>query len=586
MSRNKSIIKHPESIVFLLFPLVFVFWFIFYRHHILYWEESGFFVHTWEYFKRYLEQPGGLSDYVGYFITQFYRWPVVGAILQTLFLVIVWYCVRGILNKIYPDDKWLVFRIFPVLFVFALQCSNFFVVAESVRIMLFFALNYFYLSVKKQHYRYLTFIFLFPLIFILLSPGGVIALYFTFILYECWKSRGPVRYLIIPIWIILPLCYPYVWKHTVCLIPAGKLYTLSQIDQMPFAGRLVYITYAWVILLFLYTILVRKRVAKKQIIIYLLNIAMILGMGYYLFQRVYEREFEQLMTMDHAIRSGNEDKVFEVVQSIKNPNTGILYFATLALAKQDALPERLFDFPVNGSECLYLPRTLEYLNMVWGSELYNTLGVYNEAIHWNFDASVSTPWSVDFRTLKSLIELHLKKKDFGLAEKYLQILDNATLYSKWVDDRYREIELLKRDQNLPETEVGGNNFFIGARPFLSDMARVFDAAPSNRKVVDYILCGLLLDRELGKFISILRLSPYTSVKKLPKVYEEALMVAIDMGKQDPSAYPITFETRQAFQEYTRITAQYQGKLSIAKQALQKYNKTFWYYLQFANQGNR
>ena len=43
-------------------------------------------------------------------------------------------------------------------------------------------------------------------------------------------------------------------------------------------------------------------------------------------------------------------------------------------------------------------------------------------------------------------------------------------------------------------------FFIGAHPFLSDMARMVDRYPENRKAVDYLLCGLLISKDVDKLL--------------------------------------------------------------------------------------
>lgn len=68
-----------------------------------------------------------------------------------------------------------------------------------------------------------------------------------------------------------------------------------------------------------------------------------------------------------------------------------LYFVSLALAMRGELGEKLFEYPVWGSGCLYLPRDLDYKNSILGAELYYRLKVPNEAIHWTFQASVASP---------------------------------------------------------------------------------------------------------------------------------------------------------------------------------------------------
>ncbi len=580
MNRYKSFIQNPKNIVFVLFPLCFVFWFVSYRYHLLYLEESGFFVQTTDYFKQSLEQPGGLSGYIGSFLTQFYQWPVTGAVLQVLFLVILLGCVRGIVNRLLPGDSWAVFRILPALFLFALQCSYVFTVAESICVVCFFACVYLYVYFNKQNLRYLFFTAVLPLIFLLLPSGGVLFLYATFIVYECWKGRGKIRFFIIPLWIVLPLCLPWIWEHVVALIHGNRRYAFYGIYFDSFQKYLMCITYGYALLLMAYAAIPGKWTTKKSVFVYVLNVCLILGSGYYLFHHSYKKEYEQLLAMDYEIRHDEERKALERFESVKNIKEG-QYMATLALAKLDLLPESLMEFPVNESSCFYLTHSLNYLTLVWGSELYQALGIENEVIRWNLEAASMTPWSADFRTLKSLIDAHIRKQDYRLAEKYLSILSDATLYGDWVMSRYKEIENLKKSEPLEQPEFGGNNFFIGGRPFLSDMARVIDIDPSNLRALDYILCGVLLDRELGKFATIFKqiVSPQTDV--LPRLYEEAALLAItDLKDQELKNYKFRLETIKEFQDFNKIQNSFNGNPHGAKNALQKYQDTYWYYVQF------
>ncbi|MEI3155456.1 MAG: DUF6057 family protein [Odoribacter sp.] len=75
----------------------------------------------------------------------------------------------------------------------------------------------------------------------------------------------------------------------------------------------------------------------------------------------------------------------------------------------------MFEYPVWGSGCLYLPRDLDYKNSILGAELYYRLKVPNEAIYCTFQASVISPLGMDFRVLKRLIDLNIQKRDLPVA---------------------------------------------------------------------------------------------------------------------------------------------------------------------------
>lgn len=47
-------------------------------------------------------------------------------------------------------------------------------------------------------------------------------------------------------------------------------------------------------------------------------------------------------------------------------------------------------------------------------------------------------------------------------------------------------------------------FLSGGRPFLSDMARLIDAGRSKKLALDYVLCGLLLNKRLTEILPAFR----------------------------------------------------------------------------------
>lgn len=117
----------------------------------------------------------------------------------------------------------------------------------------------------------------------------------------------------------------------------------------------------------------------------------------------------------------------------------------------------MFEYPVWGSGCLYLPRDLDYKNSILGAELYYRLKVPNEAIHWTFQASVASPLGMDFRVLKRLIDLNIQKRDLPVARKYLSILEKANCYTSWC--RSRRKMLHDPDTDFVESQEE-HDFFI------------------------------------------------------------------------------------------------------------------------------
>ena len=67
----------------LIFSVYFVLLLIFYQGHIAYMESSSLFLATESYFRDVVFEPGGMTLYCANFLTQFFRYPVLGALLLT-----------------------------------------------------------------------------------------------------------------------------------------------------------------------------------------------------------------------------------------------------------------------------------------------------------------------------------------------------------------------------------------------------------------------------------------------------------------------------------------------------------------------
>ena len=66
---------------------VFLFWYVGYPHALSYQEQYQLFLWTGDYFLERLSLPGGLADWLGEFIVQFYKVEWLGALLLALLFV-------------------------------------------------------------------------------------------------------------------------------------------------------------------------------------------------------------------------------------------------------------------------------------------------------------------------------------------------------------------------------------------------------------------------------------------------------------------------------------------------------------------
>ena len=85
---RKTLLLHSA----VLLPAVFVFWIAAYPETMRWMEGVSYFSTLPDFLRLQVRYPSGALKYAGAFLLQFYRWPVAGALLQTLFAWVVMAC--------------------------------------------------------------------------------------------------------------------------------------------------------------------------------------------------------------------------------------------------------------------------------------------------------------------------------------------------------------------------------------------------------------------------------------------------------------------------------------------------------------
>lgn len=567
-----------ENIVYLLFPLMFLFYFIGMRGHISFWYGSDWFILNGDYLRQFFFKPGGWTEYLGSFLLQFYKWYWIGAVILTLIPFGVFMLTRRISGKLGIPGNWMLPAVIPCLLVWGLQCYMGIGLGEVLKILFFYLLLWGYVAIPGQRVRCVTFSLLFPLFYLLLSSGGCIFLYITCGLYELLYAKGRARYGYMLLWVSLLCIYPFLWKRWMWIMPEEDVYTLSR--AIPESGVLamLWLLYGYVFLLLGVAYWSKKVSGQRKRFLYLCELVVIVagcvgGVSY-----CYQKNTELFLRMDGAAERGDWEEVLDVADELEQWSREEFYYVSLALANRGELGEKLFNYPVWGIGCLYLPRNLTYSTSVVGSEFYYRLKVPNEALHWTLQASVASPMGMNFRVLRRLVDISIQKGDNRLADKYLAIMEQTMLNGAWIRNRRATMQASQTERILPDDKI---DFFIGGRPFLSDMARVLDAGRSPEMTLDYILCGLLLNKDLDKFCQLFtHFYRIADGRKIPKAYEEALLMALSMGNPNLSNYTVSLDRRKAFADYNALLRHAGKNKKEAAGLMKDFKDTWWYYCHF------
>ena len=119
------------------------------------------------------------------------------------------------------------------------------------------------------------------------------------------------------------------------------------------------------------------------------------------------------------------------------------------------------------------------------------------------------------------------------------------------------------------------DFIIDASSPMILLTQAVKADTTNRKALDYLLCGVLLGKDLKGFYKLFQ-QYFPQGEPVPIHYQEALLVVDLMFPQlgATNTYPVTPACRQAFEEFGVLMSQRPNTDHVLRQ---KYGNTYWFY---------
>lgn len=558
--------KQLPRLLWLLFPIYFGGLLLFYPGHLSYMESSSLFLFTKDYFYEVALVPGGLAVWIANFLTQFFRYPALGALFLTLVPLAVYATLR-LISKPGASRAAVVLAVgIPTLFA-----AFFFLPKDSsyavwLQFLLLFACSALYLRIRPAKIRYLFSFVGAPVFFLLLPVFGFVVLYLSFVLTEFffYKKRDFSAIVSACGWCAVAILLPLWGHYRLFLIPFDTLYYTGRSD-------LVFLTLP----LSLFLLFLPETKRGGSLVLSLLSVGALVALSVNLVRSCHLQVEETILSMVQAAEDQDWDKLQNISDSQTAYNRQMMYLTVVALANKGTLAERLFEYPVAGTSILYLPRAHNYINSSLGGYLYEFVGMPGGGLLYAFDASVITKYEFSFSSLKKMIRLNIEKRDYDMAEKYLTILEQATLYKDWVKEQRRFMRTRPASWEPVEQDL----FVSPYRP-IQEFEGILQMQPKNERACELLLCSLLLEKEVERFADVF-VRYYLPLKKksIPKHYQEALLVANARNKTLLAGYDFNLNSELViqFQLFQKIMRSANGNVDLEQKLLDKYAHTWWYY---------
>ncbi|MFV0417746.1 MAG: DUF6057 family protein [Dysgonomonas sp.] len=590
----KNVYKLNGYVSIFLFAIVAFLWLlIFNRYHlIITQEENQLFRTDYFYFQSYMQSPGGLTEYLGSFFTQFYYYPWLGALIISLVTSLVYL----LLMKICKTNSILIVRFFiipftiPVLLIISYaDFDTYYQLSHTLGICIVLFLAWLYLLFDGK-IRYVSGITLY--IFSYFITGGN-ALLFSAIVIITELFRKDRSFLYIGGLILFSISIPYLSHLFIYTVLLKSAYLAGTFFDTSLDSKTYNIAWTSIPIIYLISKCTTKKswLEKTKPIKVLTPYYIIICASLFWIGKTYNNpDTDSIAHMVYESQHRNWKKVLEISERYRSDKnkTLHLYYTNMALSELGLLSSKMFHYNQIGTG-LFIQWASAYISPWYNGELYYQMGIMSEAEHCAYEAMVNNDKEHSSKPLKRLVYTTMLRKDSAGFEKYIKLFENSPIYSNWAKQQREYYIKAQTDTTfqIPETPkpLEHQDFFMNYNIYGYNLMMPLQANKSNKKLFEYLTAYFLLLKDLESVIFMFE-EYYSSISydKMPRHYEEALLVYVSIfnNKKDLlNKYTISKETMDDFNEYVLLAeeATYSQGMEYLKK---RHGNTYWYYFQFVN----
>ena len=436
---------------------------------------DSFFLFTSDYFFSKFAQPPALTAWATSLLFQLFRWPWVAALLQALIACLAVVCLNIVLKN--GLKRWLSLIPSLLLFLFWPFSLNL-----QLQVLFMSLLLLSYSKLPRWWAQLIWAIILIPLGFLLLSMPLLAVLFLLFAVIEWFLHKGRTHALVVALLGACTFFLPPIYSQRVAFIPFQMRYTYVP-EGSPIA--------LWD------DVLVDQEVYLQ------------------------------------VLRAAEEERWSDLRSIIRGKGVGnkrlMQNYLLLAEAAQGTLPDNLFSYNINNPEDFFYRHERNPYTCQFNRLFYRNLGLYDECFHQAQEYYLLCLDACCFGSLTQMVDYSIREGEYAVAEKYLKILSRAPFYSRFVEEQRNRIAKQKAEVTI-ERPLRDDNF-VGGYPFCSEMVRLVQHTDANQPLAqDYLLCGLLLQKNLPHFDIVLREIDYHRARNLPVPYAQALRLFQTRGE--------------------------------------------------------
>lgn len=539
---------------------VFLFFGLACPYHLHFQEQYQMFLFTWEYFLQVVSCPGGLADYAGRFLTQFFYYAWAGAAIIALIVTafqVVFFLAAGSRGALPYVASFV-----PALILWVFLCDENALCGSAVALLVAVTAAYGIAQFKRGIARTSLSLFLCPVLYWICGPAAILYIFLVI------RDEKPMAIAAMIALAALSILTAYLTCH----IPLENLIYGVHYYRFRTPPIIFWVAVAAALVAGLVV-----GILKYKAIWAIIAVAIPALLFWVWTSCDFKKETQ--MKYDFMVRYNMWNRIMQEADK-ESPSTPLTVSSlNLALAMTGRMGDAMFHYFQNGEEGLLPQFIRDYRMPLPVAEAYWQLGMINTAQRFVFEAQESIPdYQKSARCYCRLAETNIVNGDYEVAERYLNALTHTLFYKKWALSRYA---LIGDDASVEAHPLYGKlrSFRLKKQDFLFSDSEMYSMLGflliengSNTVAYNYLMAWCLLRKDLQGFEECRSLY---NVEKVPQSYQEAFLINWVNTHSSFEGLP-GFISRQNASRMNQFIRDHEG--GVADSAMKaRYGDTYWYY---------
>ena len=510
-------------------------------------ESDHLFLFDADWFWSHLCKVGGLNLIISSFLTQFFKFPIVGTIVATAFYLTVLLCLKRLIFGTIWTEKQNALILIPIGFLLMCVEEPFYSFRGHTAFVICLIVSVLYQQFISRSLKFRLAATILCAALLYLAAGSVAFLFAIIVLItNILQKRKAINGLIA---IAIVFACGFIFYLNESFVSFAEAILPMQYYNWPTSGWIA--TCAWLSVL---AIVAASKLILNQRINYTILAAIIIGFGFALNQ-MHDKETDKLQHECYLAENCRWNEIIKL-NSHNNVKTNFISYTNLALAMQGQLLDRMFEFNQQLPTQQNNSRTVRNETFHLESLSFFLSGHVAEARQAAFNSALITPGGVEPHDFTRLIHIN---KSFGadkVSQKYADVLGKTLFYKQKAATALADTNITKLPQNSTFCEIDG---------FASDYREIVKANPQNTVAQQFHIAYILLSADKKRLLSYL---DDHNGEPLHRRVQEACTI---MFTPD--------ECRQ-FDVSENVIKEFE--MLRKGQEINNFHRTYWYYIAYLN----